>query len=147
MIPSSDLVAAAWLRLALPGFGVATTLPADATPLRTSGFVRLLTVGGTPERDVPMRRPVVAAECWAAPATEASSKPPWGRAANLAEQLVAATYDRSLMDVTIDLSSQGDYSPARVRTVIALSEPRRIENDPANYARFDVDCEFLWTAA
>lgn len=147
MIPSSDLVAVAWLRLALPGFGVATTLPADATPLRTDGFVRVLTVGGTPETYVPLRRPVVAAECWAAPATQASSKPPWGRSANLAELLVAATYNRALMDVTLDLSSQGDYSPAHVRTVIALSEPRRIENDPANYARFDLDLAFTWATA
>lgn len=144
LLPSTDLVASAWLRLAVPDIGVATTLPADVTPLRTSGFVRVQTIGGSPNRDVPMRGPVVAAECWAAPATAGSSKPPWNRASGIAERIVAAMYDRALMNVLITLP--GDYGPARVHTVVALTEPRRIENDPGNFARFDIDLLFGWTA-
>ena len=143
---NGEIVAIGWLRLALPGYGVATTLPSLVTDIRTGGFVQVRGVGGTPEMYLPVRRPVVAASCWAAPATEASSKPPWGRANTLAERLIAATYDEALMDVELDLSGFGDYDPARVLTVVALSEPVRIENDPANFARYDVDLAFTWTA-
>lgn len=139
---NADLVAAAWLRLAVPGIGVATTLPSVTAAMRTDGFIRVLTVGGSPDVDNAFRAPVVAAECWAAPATEGSAQPPWGRANSLAEAVVAATYDRALMNVVLPL---GDYPDVRVRTVVALSEPRRVENDPANYARYDVDLAFTWT--
>lgn len=144
---NADLVAQAWLRLALAGVGVATSLPKADAAMRTVGFVRVLAVGGSPDMYVPLRSPVVSAECWAAPATEGSDKPPWGRANTLAERIVAAAYDPALMDVTLDLSSAGDYSPAHVRTVIALSEPRRVPDDPGNFARFDVDLLFTWAVA
>jgi hypothetical protein len=149
LAPTTDLVASAWLRLAMPGMGVATTLPkVEETPaLRTSGFVRVATIGGSPNRDVPMRAPVVAAECWAAPSTAGSSKPPWNRANGIAEQVMDACYQSALMGVLIDLSSVGDYASARVHTVVALTEPRRIENDPGNFARYDVDLLLSWTAA
>jgi hypothetical protein len=145
--PNAELVAAAWLRLALPGIGVATTLPADVTPLRTDGFVRIAGVGGSPDRYVPMSHPAVQVECWAAPASEGSSKPPWNRANQLAEKVKQATYDPALMGVRLDLSSVGDYSPARVHTVVALSEPTRVENDPGSFARYDVDLLLSWSAA
>jgi hypothetical protein len=144
--PNTDLVAAAWLRLAVPGVGVATTLPSDVAPLRTAGFVRVATVGGSPGRDVPMRNPVVVAECWAAPAAS-SAKPPWNRANGIAEQIMAATFDPALMGVLIDLSAVGDYAPARVHTVVALTEPGRVDDDPSNFARFDIDLLLSWTAA
>src|SRR4051812_9424101 len=99
LFPNTELVAAQWLRLAVPTIGVATTLPADVAPLRTSGFVRVATIGGSPNRDVPMRAPVVAAECWAAPATAGSSKPPWNRANGIAEQIMDACYQSALMGV------------------------------------------------
>jgi hypothetical protein len=146
LLPNTELVAMAWLRLAVE-VGVATTLPSDVAPLRTSGFVRVATIGGSPNRDVPMRAPVVAAECWAAPSTPGSSKPPWNRANGIAEQVVAATYDPALMGVLVDLSGVGDYSPARVHTVVALTEPRRIENDPGNFGRYDIDLLLSWTSA
>jgi hypothetical protein len=145
LLPNTDLVASAWLRLAVPTIGVATTLPSDVTPLRTSGFVRVAAVGGSPNRYVPMRAPVVAAECWAAP-TATSSKPPWNRANQLAEQIMAATFNPALMGVTVDLSGVGDYAPARVHTVVALAEPGRVENDPSNYARYDVELLLSWSA-
>jgi len=141
--PTGELVAIAWLKLAVPGIGVATTLPSDATALRTSGFLQARTVGGSPDLYLPMRAPVVAVSCWAAPSTEGSSKPPWNRANSLAERIVAATYDRALMDVTVDVSAS-DYTDAHVRTVVALSEPIRVEDDPGNYARYDVDLLVRW---
>lgn len=142
--PNTDLVAVAWLKLAAPGYGVATSLPSDTSALRTSGFVQTRTVGGSPDMYVPMRSPVVSVTCWAAPSVQGSDKVPWGRANNIAELIVAATYDRSLTDV--DVTLPGDFPPAHVHTVIALSEPRRIEDDPANFARFDVDLVLNWTA-
>lgn len=145
--PNAELVASAWLRLAVPGIGVATTLPKVDAAMRTSGFLRVQTVGGTPDTYVPMRAPVVAVEAWAAPATDSSSQPPWGRANTLAERVLAATYNPVLMNVAVDLSSAGDYLPARVRTVVAVSEPRRVTDDPSNFARFDLDLLFTWATA
>ncbi|NUR24991.1 MAG: hypothetical protein HOV76_14680 [Hamadaea sp.] len=146
LLPNNTIVAAAWLRLAVPGIGVATKLPTDLTPLRTSGFIRIAGVGGSPDLYVPMSRPAVQVECWAAPANEGSSKPPWNRANELAEQVKQAAYDRALMGVTVDLSSVGDYGPARVETVQALSEPTQVENDPSNLARYDIDLLLSWVA-
>ena len=141
---NADLISVSWLKLAVPGVGVATTLPkvSDTPALRTDGFIRVLTVGGSPDLDNPWRQPVVTAECWAAPAVEGSDKPPWGRANSLAEAVIAACYDRALMDRVLDL---GAYPDVRVRTVVALSEPRRVENDPGNWARYDVDLLLTWS--
>lgn len=149
LLPTTDLVAIAWLRLiaGLPAQQIATKLPKDVTILRTVGFVTTQIVGGNPHPDVPMRQPVVTASCWAAPAA-GSEKVPWGRAANLAEPIMAATYDRDLMDAEVDLTGfDPDYLPARVRTVLALTEPVRVEGDPSGFARFDIDLRINWTGA
>lgn len=147
--PTTDLVGIAWLRLVpgLPAQQINTALPKDVSVLRTVGFVRVAVVGGSPNLEVPLRRPVLSVECWAAPA-EGSQKVPWGRASNLAENVLAATYDRSLMGRLVDLTPwDADYLPARVLTVNALSEPTRVEGDPSGFARFDLDVELNWTGA
>lgn len=145
--PNTDLVAVAWLRripkVADYGVGVATSLPADDAPLRERGFIRVTVVGGTPDLYVPLRRPIVAAECFAAPA-EGSSKVPWARAGQLAEWVWESTYDGAMRDLPLDMPQDG-YGRARVLTVSALTEPRRVPGDEAGYARFDVELELNWT--
>jgi hypothetical protein len=149
--PTTELVAQGWLRLAVPDAGVGDAVPAaDDDPaavqvMRDVGFIRTGAVGGSPNPYVPMRQPVISAECFVAPPTEASRKVRWNRAAHLADRLVMATYDPALMGVVIDLSAIGPYGKARVHTVVALSEPERVEDDEDNYARYDLDLEFLWT--
>lgn len=140
---NNTLVASAWLKLAVPGVGVATRLPAADAAMRTAGFIRVVPVGGSPDLYSPLRSPVVTAECWAAPATEGSSKVPTARANALAEAVIAATYDEALMDVVLDLGA--GYPDVRVRTVQALSEPLESPDDPSNYGRFDVDLLLLWS--
>lgn len=143
--PTTELVAQAWLQLAVPGVGVDEELPAVNTALRTVGFIRTHTIDNAVNRYVPLREPVVVAECWLAPDAK-TGVASWARAGQLAEKVVDATFDPVLMGVLIDLSSAGSYSPARVHTVTAISGPRRFEDDPTGFARVDVDLEFLWTA-
>lgn len=142
--PSTDLVAQAWLRLAVPGVRVGDVLPATDDALRTAGFIRAVTVGGRAATYVPLRSPVVTAECWVAPPANGAPRAPWNHAAQIAEQIVGATFDDTLMNVPVDLSSIGDYAPARVLTVIALGEPQRVPNDPDAFARFDLDLQLAW---
>lgn len=144
-VPSSRLVAASWLKLALPDVRAGTELPTADASSRTKGYVRTAVVGGDPGRYVPMRAPVVAAECWLAPRGE-DGDASWARAEDLGERLVAASYDRQLQGVVVDLSTVGSYGSARVHDVTALTEPQRVENDPSGWARVDVDLLINWTA-
>lgn len=144
-LPTTRLVADAWLRLAVPGVGVDEELPEADDQLRAAGFIRTATVGGGPNRYVPMRQPVVAAECWVPPNTD--RKRSWRIAEQLAERVVQATFDPAFMGVLIDLSTVGRYRSARVHDVIALGDPQRDDNDPSDWARFDVDLAFTWTGA
>lgn len=146
--PNTDLVSVAWLKrvpkVQMWGVGVATKLPADDAILRTKGFIRTAVVGGTPDLNVRLRRPVVNVQCWAAPEVVGSSKVPWARAGQIAEWVWESTFDTDLMNVLLDMPQTG-YGQARVFTVNALSEPRRVEGDESGYARFDVDLEVNWT--
>lgn len=146
LYPGTDLVGVGWLKLnpLLPAGRIATALPKDDDALRAPGFVRTFITGGTPGIDMPWRQPVITAQCWAAPSSPGSTKVPWGVANQLAERIVVSTYDRAYQNVAIDLSAiNPNYIPARVATVIALTEPRRID-DPSGFARFDVDLLFHW---
>lgn len=141
--PTSTAVTLAWLRLAVPGPHVDTRLPPISDELREVGAIRLTgVVGGTPDRDVPIRAPVVGVECWVA--ARATGRPSWGLAENLANRVVAATYDPDLFGVLLDQYPTGDYARARVLAVLALSEPVRVENDPSDFARLDVDLLINW---
>jgi hypothetical protein len=145
LFPGTDLVAVGWLKLipGLPAGRIATKLPGDDALLRAPGFVRTMISGGTPARDMAIRSPVVTAECWTAPQA-GSAKLPWGVANQLAEIIVAASYDRAFLYRHIDLTAvSAAYLPARVFTVIPLTEPRRVP-DPSGFARFDVDLLINW---
>jgi hypothetical protein len=147
LLPNTDLVAVAWLRrnakFSERNIGIATTLPSDRAKL-VSGFITTQVVGGSPELELPIRKPVVAVSSWAAPATEGSSKTPWPQAAAISEWIWEMTWDRAHMNVTLSFSLPG-YAQARVFTVEALTEPRRVEDDPSGYARVDVDLLINWT--
>lgn len=144
--PNTDLVARAWLRLAAAPARADWRLPAADDAMRADGFVRVVTVGGSPNVYVPLRAPVVAAQCFVAPTVDSTGTVPWMRAAALVERVLAATYDPSLANLRIDLSSVGDYGPARVLTVSAIAEPRRIPDDAGDFARFDLDLALDWRA-
>jgi hypothetical protein len=142
--PTTELVGRAWLALAVPYVNVGDELPETDETMRTVGFLRTLTVGGSRDRDVPFWRPVVRVECWVAPPVEGSEFEQWNAAGRLAKWVVDATDDRALMHRLVELTAFGEYKPARVRTVLALGIPRRVE-DPGHFARLDVDLQINWT--
>lgn len=140
-LPTSDLVAVAWLKTVagLPVGGIATTLPSDAAAWADEGFVQAQTVTGLADVDVPQwRRPLVQVDLWANSGT--SNRPPWNKAARLAELVRAGT--EGATGRVVDLGP--NYLPARVLSVYLESEPRRIEDDPAGYARLTLDLHIDW---
>lgn len=141
---NTELVTEAWLSTVdgMPAGAVATTLPADNSTWAASGFVTVgPTVGGQPDVDVPMRRPVVQVDCWAV--NPESRRPPWGRANWLAELIVAACYDTASMQRTLTLRPPG-FPSARVLAAYPVTEPRRVPSDPAAYARYHLDLQVDW---
>jgi len=140
---NTDLVVQGWLA-GVPGLSeamVASTLPSDVTGWAVSGFVQVTTVGGTPDAYVPMREPVVSVDCWAVAPN--SSKPPWGKANNLAEHIAAACQDHRGCNRVVILPE--GYPPVRVHQAYLLTEPRRIPSDDGAYARYQMDLALHWT--
>lgn len=140
---NTELVAVAWLQGAdgmEPG-QVATTLPTDVSTWAVSGFVQVCpVVGGAPQLHYALREPVVQVDFYAV--NPGSGKPPWGKAASLAEVLVAATFDEARMQRTLTLLP--GYPQARVLTAHFLSEPRRLPGDDSSYARYSADLALHW---
>jgi len=147
LLPNTDLVAVAWLRrnpkFSEKSIGIGTVLPNDDAALR-AGFVTTTVVGGSPEIELPIRRPVVSISAWAAPALAGSTKTPWPQAFQIAEWVWEQTHDAAHRNVTLTFSLPG-YAQARVFTAVALTEPRRVPGDEGNYARVDLDVEINWT--
>ena len=139
--PTPDLVAVAWLKgvAGIPSGSVATTLPSDNTTWAASGFVQVTVVGGSPEPHMPLRVPVLSVDCWAV--NPGSGRPPWGKAATLAELVRDGTLAADV-GRTVTLPVGG--LTARVLSVYALSEARRILDDDGSYARFSLDVALAW---
>ncbi len=144
--PTTELVAVAWLAGLFDNPIVSTTLPKPATDQTISwadtGFVVVSTVGGTPNMYHPMRNPVVSVDCWAV--NPHSAKPPWGKANNLAETILAACQDHQ--NVPRPLTLPGDFPPARVLSAYALGEPQRVPDDQASYAHYNFPLALHWRA-
>ena len=161
LLPDSELVAQGWLA-AIPGWSsamVGTTLPrlGPVGPLPawvSTGFVTVAVVGGTPASHVPQAQPVLSISCYAVNAKCAgpdqpistSTKPPWGRASQLAEQIRAAAY---VLDKgagrAVSMPVPG-YAHAAAQSALLLSEPRRVPADIASYARYQFDLQLTWVA-
>lgn len=145
---SNFVVGRGWLKTVLPAeVGVDRKLPAEITAdMRSSGFVVVTGVGGSPDRDVPLRSPVFGLRCWVAP-TASTEQPQWNLAEQLAGRVVQAAYEHPVTGVRLDLAGLGlgAYRPPRVHSVIPLSEPRETPDDPGNYAAFDLDLLINWT--
>ncbi|MCX4704358.1 hypothetical protein [Streptomyces sp. NBC_01373] len=140
---NTELVAVAWLSSVdgIEAGQVATTLPSDASAWETNGFVHVVGgTGGTPNLDYPLREPVVQVDFYAV--NLASGKPPWGRAASLAELIVAGTYDAAGLQRVLTL--RPGYPQARVLTAHFISEPRRFPSDESSYARYTGDLALHW---
>jgi len=146
--PTNELVAVAWLSQRVAGLvaaQVGTTLPKDVTTWADAGFLQVQALpGGSPDVDVPVRRPVFQLDGWAT--TPGSAKPPWNLANRLVELVRQATEaNDALYGRTIVLPA--NYLEARVQAAYLVSEPRRIPGDPAGYARFTLDLAIDWARA
>ena len=138
-LPSSELVAQAWIA-SLPGFSgkVATTLPAVDT-WRTTGFTTVQPAGGSPSVDVPTRWSLIQVDTYWA--TTESGKPPWGKASDLAEQIIRACWDDNQQ---INVTVRAGYNIARLYSVWAVSDPIKLWDDAASWARWRFDLRMTW---
>lgn len=146
--PTSKLVTLAWLE-GVPGLSaglVGDTVPDDASTWSTSGYTQLVgIVGGSPGMYVPEREPVATVDLWAV--NPDSGLPPWNKANQLAEHIIADTYDTDGNGpgnrvVTANLPS--GYAGAYVQAVYVLTEPRPVPNDQGSYARLTMDIALKW---
>lgn len=126
---------------------MAGQLPADETSWQTNGFIVVpTTVGGNPESNMPVRRPVVQVECWGT--VPGSDKLPWSIPGQLAEQVIAGTYDRTTFGRLLTIQNgKVTYPYARVKSATCMGEPRRIFSDIGDYAGYQLDIRFYWVAA
>lgn len=142
---NTELTATAWLSSldGVPSDAVATTLPTDNSTWSASGFVQVgPPVGSTTSLYVPMRGPVVSVTCWAV--NPNSKRPPWGKANNLAETIVAACYDQGNFHGALTL--RDSYPQVRVHSASALTEPRRVPGgDISEYAAYQFNLSLKWT--
>jgi hypothetical protein len=141
--PTIDVVAVALLRVltGIPATRVDTTLPKD-TIVWADGFVQAVGISEQSGMYVPLHSSVIAVSCWAT--NVGSGKPPWGKANQLAEGIKVACLDHDNFPVTLDLSSFGAYTSARVHSAYFINEPHRIPSDEGSYARYDGDLQVHW---
>lgn len=143
--PTDELVAIAWLTQRVPGLAagqVATTLPRTAESWGDEGFVQATVVSaGRDLVDIPVRRPIIDIDCWAA-SPASSSKVPWHKAARLVELIrVAIDNDASFGQ---PVTMPANYLGARVQAVYLAINPSRVTGDLSGYARFNMSLEVDW---
>lgn len=148
LLPTSELVARAWLG-SIDGFSpqmVAPQLPADDTSWAATGFVQAVVVGGSPDIDLPVKKPVLQIDCWAT--KPGSDKPKWVMANLLAETIRYATLQRMSMSRLLTITSGLlTYPPAVVISAYLMTEIRRIPGDPGDYAHYQFDMAMSWKTA
>ncbi|MFD1274862.1 hypothetical protein ACFQ51_34820 [Streptomyces kaempferi] len=73
-------------------------------------------------------------DCWAT--NSQSQKPPWNKAACLAEAIQAACYDHPGIPQTVALPT--GYPAARVLSAYTTGDHRRVYDDASSYARYSI---------
>lgn len=145
--PTNGLVAEAWLAQRVPGLTagmVASALPRDTATWAEKGFVQATVITGTPDIDVPIRRPLVQVDLWAM--TPNSARPPKAKAANLAELVRTAT-ELETARYSTPVALPDNYGDAIVLSVYPETEPAEIPDDPSGYAHFTLDLRIEWVRA
>jgi len=140
-LPTNELVGVHWIKAVegIPENSVASKLPADASTWEAKGFVQVQLASGNPDVYTPQRQPVFQINCWAAKPN--SEKPPWGKANDLAELIVNATWDKRYWGHLVLPATHDD---ARVLGSKALTEPRRVLGDEARFACYTFDLQLFW---
>lgn len=153
---TSEIVAVAWL-LGVTGITanashVGVTVPerdpsTGLWPWEDTGFIQMVAiVGGQPGTHVPHREAVVQVDTWAVNAD--SGLPPWGKARELAELIIADTYNTAANgdwgNRDVSALMPAGYRGAYVQAARVVSEPRKVPNDPGAFARYTMDLALAW---
>lgn len=144
--PTNALVAVAWLGQRVAGLApgmVATRLPRDLSTWADLGFVQATVVTGTPDVDVPIRRPLVQVDAWAH--SPDGVKPPVNKAARLAELVRVATEDGAQYGKPVAMPA--NYAGAVVLSAYVVTEPYEMTDDPSGFARISLDLVLEWARA
>lgn len=147
LLPSSDLVAVAWLSTisGMTADVVASQLPADQSQWSANGAIVATVIAGSPDPDINIAKPVVQVDCYAV--NPKSAKPPWPKASGLAEQVRYAVYDHPSHGRRLALGSGSVvYPSARVIGARITVEPRRLWGDGGDFARVQLDLQLTWVA-
>lgn len=142
VLPSSEIVAVAWVRQ-IPDFtgGVATRLPrSEQWP--AAGFVTVSVVGGV-AWDTNLHTPVLSVDIWGV--NPDSDRPPHGRTCALAEIVRDAVYRDDLYPMRV-VPAPGDYYPALVQSAYLVSpEPRRVPDLDQSRSHYVLELALNWT--
>lgn len=141
--PNSEKVAMTFIRELLAGIAPVAAVRPDpnVSDWKSTGFVQVYTIGGTPNTDIPKYQPVLTIDCWA---VGRGGNPDWGTANQLAE-VVRHKLQSSVADFfggTLDMGA--DMKDARVLSAWLVTEPRRITGNADDFARFTMDLEIHW---
>lgn len=144
-IPTNELAAMAWLRTipGIPSDKVSTKIPGDNSLIAPSGFVTVLTVGGSSDIYVPRRSPVIEIKTWACHADGDRQDPPWAKANQLAEIIRERCLDHQSFGGV--LTTKNGYDNVCVPSAYVISEPMKVPDDMGRFAVYTMDVEIHWT--
>lgn len=145
LFPTSELVAKAWI-LGLPGVpsgAVASTVPEDKAAW-LNGFVEAVALDGSPQLHMKKRQIILDITCWYQ-LKPGSNKPPWNKAAQLAEKVFDGGYADVLVVQRLLTTLPAAYDNARVLAFMP-SEVEKRGADPAGNAAFGFSAEMHWIA-
>lgn len=142
--PTNELAAITWLRTlpGVPSTKVSTRLPEDNSLISASGFVTVMTLGGSSDIYNPHRAPVLEIKTWAHRGP-GQKEAPWWQANQIAEAIYEACLDhRSFGGV---LATRSGYDNVCVPSAYLLSEPRKLESDDGEFAVYVFELQLHWT--
>lgn len=154
--PTAELVAITWLTANAAAVGIDPTKIASSLPRlqdtdwSPTGFLTVRSLpGGSYDPNGTRRTSVLQLDAWWSPSTHTTSsgKPPWAKANSLIEAVVAAT-EHPTTGYTRALPLPTPYPAVIVLAAYpAYTDPQRVENDPAGFARYQMDLAVDWARA
>jgi hypothetical protein len=148
--PNAGKIGVAYLRQLVPTLSnsIATSLPELVTETRKGWpdglFITVNDLnGGGADVDLPqIRHAYLTLDVYAA--FPDNDNPQWGRAAIGAGMVWDTLTLPQPYGAALDLGA--DYLAARAQAMYAISEPRKVEDDPSAYARYTFDAQLDWIA-
>lgn len=152
-LPTSALVAVAWLGQRVPGLTpamVATKLPREISDWADAGFVQVTIIPAPAEVDVPIRHAYAQIDAWGVNVKADGSgdmKPAVAKATRLAELIMRATEDdvqRAAGGFGRPVTMPANYLAARVQAAYPMTEPSEVPDDPSGFGRVTFDLALDW---